>query len=41
MTLFTILLLSNNKESVDISMRKDITIEKNMSGGDTFNKIII
>ena len=28
MALFVILILSHNKEGVDISMRKDITIEK-------------
>ena len=38
MTLFVILLLSHNKEGVDISMRKDITIEKIMSGGERLNK---
>ena len=34
MTLFGILILSHNKEGVDISMRKDIIIEKIMSGGE-------
>ena len=38
MTLFVILKLSHNKERVDISMRKDITIEKLTLGGATMNK---
>ena len=38
MTLFVILVLSHNKEGVDISMRKDITIEKLMLGGEIVNK---
>ena len=38
MTLFSILILSHNKEGVGISMRKDITIEKIMLGGERLNK---
>ena len=38
MTLFGILISSHNKEGVDISMRKDITIEKIMLGGEKVNK---
>ena len=37
-TFFAILILSHNKEGVDISMRKDITIEKLMLGGEIVNK---
>ena len=35
---FVILIISHNKEGVDISMRKDITIEKIMLGGERVNK---
>lgn len=35
---FDILILSHNKEGVDISMRKDITREKLMLGGEKVNK---
>lgn len=38
MTLFDILIISHNKEGADISMRKDITIEKIMLGGSKMNK---
>ena len=38
MTLFGILIISHNKKGVDISMRKDITIEKIMLGGSKMNK---
>ena len=37
MTIFVILILSHNKEGADISMRKDITIEKLMLGGEKVN----
>ena len=37
-SVFDILILSHNKEGVDISMRKDITIEKIMLGGERLNK---
>lgn len=36
--IFDILILSHNKEGVDISMRKDITTERLMLGGETVNK---
>ena len=36
--IFDILILSHNKEGADISMRKDITIEKLMLGGEKVNK---
>ena len=35
---FDILILSHNKEGGDISMRKDITKEKLMLGGERLNK---
>ena len=38
MTIFVILIISHNNEGVDISMRKDITIEKLMLGGKKVNK---
>ena len=38
MTLFVMLKLSHNKEGVGISMRKDISIEKIMLGGEKVNK---
>ena len=38
MTLFVILIISHNNEGVDVSMRKDITIEKLMLGGEKVNK---
>jgi len=38
MALFGILILSHSKEGVDASMRKDITIEKIMLGGEKVNK---
>ena len=38
MTLFGILILSHNKEGVDISMRKDIKIENMNIGGEKVNK---
>jgi len=38
MALFDILIISHNSEGVDISMRKDITIEKIMIGGIKLNK---
>jgi len=38
MALFDILILSHSKEGVDISMRKDITIEKILNGGEKVNK---
>ena len=38
MTLFVILILSHNSKGVDVSMRKDITVEKLMLGGEKLNK---
>ena len=38
MTLFDILITSDNNEEDDISIRKDITIEKIMLGGSKMNK---
>lgn len=38
MTLFVVLILSHNNEEVDIGMRKDITIEKLILGGEKMKK---
>lgn len=38
MALFDILVLSHNKEEVDISMRKDIIINCLIDGSETINK---
>ena len=40
-SIFDILILSHNKEGVDISMRKDITIEKLLIGGEKVNKSVL
>ena len=36
--IFDILITSHNKEGVDMSMRKDITVEKITLGGEKLNK---
>ena len=38
MAVFVILILSHNNEGVDISMRRDITIEKILNRGEKVNK---